>query len=160
MRKFATLLLLFALSATASAAGSWRLLGQYSNLTWSHSDDPHTRSGYTITLYRLGNVIHGDILVANGSIEPARARLHDISFDPRTGSLAFKARHSGDEQGRNAETLAFSGKVEPAALVGIMHATDFDSDAMVKKKTRVRIARTRDKAAGNSYPEWDAQTPK
>ena len=160
MRKFAALLLLFAMAATASAADSWRLIGHYSNLTWSNSADPHTKAGYAVTLYRRGSLTYGDILVANGAIEPARARLHDIRFDPRTGAVAFKARHSGDEHGRNAETLAFSGRLAPDALVGIMHATDFDSDDMVKKKMPVRIERTRDRSPWTSYAEWDAQTPK
>lgn len=159
MRALCLSLFLMLFAATAQAADDWRYIGHYSNLTWSQSADPHTKSGYSVSLYRIGNVTYGDIALANGSIEPARAFLHDIDYNPTTGAIRFKARHSADEQGRNAETLEFIGKVEPTALVGIMHATDYDSDDLPKKRMRMRIKRDKDSTnPWRSHAEWHAHT--
>jgi len=103
------------------------LIGHYSNQVWTGDVDPHAVSGYALDLYKQGDAVFGSIGVAIGSPEPVGAKLYDISYDEKAGTVSFKAKFSeGAQFGKdippeksNAKVLlTFSGKLNSRGIQG------------------------------------------
>lgn len=159
----AVMAMAFAGTAVAAPA-KVTLVGGFSNVVYSRSEDPHALSGYSVSLYRHKNVLFGEVGVAVGSMELATGRMSDIKLDPVTNALTFTVKYSSGIEmgpgiakgGREArEVLLFSGTMTPKALVGTMETRDGYRQAMPGKKKNVAIKRSRDDFVPASLEEWE-----
>ena len=108
-------------------------VGNFSNFQWTDDADPHLVEGYTVNLFKCENRMFGDVKVAIGSSEPARARLYDLELDNDTGRLSFRAKFSDGHEsskaigpgGREARILlSFYGSIRKSSLTGVFILKD------------------------------------
>lgn len=139
------------------------LVGHYSNQEWSPGEDPHALSGYTVNLYKQGKVLFGDIGVAIGSAEPAQAKLYDIAFDEKAGTILFKAKYSeGIELGKDLPPegrevkiiLTFSGTLDRRRLQGEFVRRDGYPPFPSVGIEQAVLLRVNDKFVPRSVEEW------
>lgn len=162
-RIFLALVLLLVQPSYASS--SVVTLGSFSNQRQSISDDPHIE-GYSLTLYREGEIIFGRFCWATG-IEVPCAPVQKAVID-RAGNLTFETKLSiGQEiskdtgpQGRSAYRLiTFRGKIRKNSIPGVVsikNAYALNTSAETERVTLKRIPFK--ERAVPSYQEW-AQDP-
>lgn len=143
------------------------LVGHYSNQEWSAGEDPHALSGYTVNLYKQGKLVFGDIGVATGSVEPAQAKLYDVSFDEKAGTITFKAKYSeGVELGKDLPPegrevkviLTFIGKLDQRGLQGEFVKRDGYPPFPAVGIEQSVLPRTKDKFVPRSVEDWKQYT--
>ncbi len=163
MKKFLAILFSLVLSAGCIAAPSAVvLIGHFSNQVTTEGDDPHIVSGYRISLYQQDKTMFGDIGVATGSLEAAQGRLYDISFDPATKKLSFKAKYStGMEGGKgipeereSRKLMLFSGTLGRKSLSGIVVVKDGYNPARQGTKTSETMKREKYDDKPESFEKW------
>lgn len=147
----ATAILATLVHVPLQAADKVQLIGHYSSMVMSHSEDPHYESGYDLDLYRQGARVFGSIAVANGSIELPSARLRDVVFDAATKRLSFTATYSDGWESipgarsrdrKTRKVLTFSGTATPRAVVGQLAIRDGYCANCKPGTQRVSIKRT------------------
>ena len=154
MKIFAALLLAACLlpSARATEPVPTRLIGYYSNIQ-TEGPDPHFISGYDIALYQRGAETLAYVIVAIGGIEPARATINMLTYDPKKKLLTFSARYSAGMTADPAnpaldreawEVLTFSGVVHPQSISGKMGVKDFYCGKCAPVFTRVKLKRNKE----------------
>lgn len=125
-------------------------IGEYSNMLYTHDEDPHFLSGFSIRLYSLNNEVIGEIAMANGSPEPVSGMLYDVIYKPKQDFLAFKAKLSlGNEtnpdiKGKDRDSrdfFAFSGKITPNVITGAMIQKDGYDLSKRGLTTKVKLKR-------------------
>lgn len=140
------------------------LVGHYSNQVWDHSEDPHALSGYSVSLYKQGSVIFGNVGIAIGSSEPERAKLYDISLNEKEGKISFKANYSrGIEhrkglprEGRDAKRiLTFTGKLNSRRLQGEFIEQDGYPPFATVGKEKLVLRNKGEKFLPGSFEEWN-----
>jgi hypothetical protein len=152
------------LSGTGLAAEKAPLLiGSFSNMKISTSDDPHFISGYDVNIYQSDGKMFGDIAIGIGAPEPAKAVMYDIQFDPTNRKLSFKAKYSDGlefqkdlpPEGRESRVLLhFTGNMSAASLVGTVQLNDGYSPSKTGTRERVVMKKERDTYVPASYAEW------
>jgi hypothetical protein len=160
----ATFVLFFLAGACLGGTGDVVLIGHFSNQKVTHDADPHFLSGYGVSLYQSDDSFFGDIGVATGSPEPASGRLYDITYDPKTKKLEFKAKYSGGRRynkltgpgGRESRVLLiFSGTITGKALIGTMVVKDGYSPNDLGESIRVVMKRTKEGYKPASMAKWN-----
>lgn len=143
------------------------LVGHYSNQEWSAGEDPHALSGYTVNLYKQGKLVFGDIGVATGSLEPAQAKLYNVAFDEKAGTITFKAKYSeGVELGRDLPPegrevkviLTFTGKLDQRRLEGEFVKRDGYPPFPAVGLEQSILLRTKDNFVPRSVEDWKQYT--
>ena len=133
------------------------LIGHYSNQVWSEGEDPHALSGYSLDLYRQGQVVFGRIGVATGSSEPVGAKLYDVSWNERTkyseGSRSGK--NIPPEKSDAKVILSFSGKLSPRGVRGEFVHRDGYPPFEVTAKEKSLLPKQDDKYVPSSIEEWN-----
>lgn len=136
-------------------------IGTFSNQQQSVSDDPHIE-GYSLTLYREGEIVFGRFCWATG-IEVPCAPIQKAAID-RRGVLTFQVRLSiGQEiskdtlpEGRPAyRVVSFRGKIGKNSIPGVLSIKseyEVHSPAAIE---RIKLKRIPFKgSAVSSYQEW------
>ena len=160
---FAAVLLATAFAATAQAQSTARPiqpLGEFSNMRFT---EDHAY-GYAVQLWRDGPSVIGLLLVAEGppSDTPA-GLLEHVTFDTRTGALAFTARLttgeqllSGGGQQPSRDLFVFTGTVRRGELAGTMKRSDAAQPSRPASSERIRLRKQTEmpfpRAA--TYEEW------
>lgn len=161
---FVFLLLTYTCNASAERI---LLIGHFSSLQTTQDEDPHTVSGYRVSLYKSGASVFGSFAAATGSLETAQGRLYDVHFEPATGRLSFKSRlamgwESSREIGPNGrESRAiyeFRGRLQSRSLVGNMVQKDWNSPHSKPIKEKAVLPKTRDAYVPESIEEWLSHT--
>lgn len=165
-RLLGAFLLFCGLSGSQAAGRSPVLVGHFTNQKISSGSEPHILSGYSVSIYRSGNKLFGDVGIGIGSSEPARTVLYDIAFDDRTKKIAFKAKYSAGRQfgkdippqGRESRlVMSFLGVKTPTAIKGTVTEIDGDGAAKTAAPVRVVLKRTGDDFVPANYEEWTRQ---
>lgn len=169
MKRLLLLLCIFFLTGTGRAApGDVHLIGNFSNQKVTHDADPHFISGYSVSLYRRGQMLFGDIGVAVGSPEPVSGRLYDIEFDPASKKLSFKAKYSdgrefSKETGREGRdsrvVLTFTGKVSRKSLAGVIVLQDGYNLEKAGTRSFEVMKREKDDFTTKTFAEWSEYNP-
>ena len=139
------------------------LVGHFSNLEITHDEDPHFLSGYSLSLYRTGNVVFGNIHAGIGSSETVHGTLYDVTFDERKKTLFFKAKYSeGWESskeigigGRASRVfLSFSGQIASNSLRGTFNKKDGYNLSASGRNISAVMKNTNDDYVEKSFESW------
>jgi hypothetical protein len=157
MKPFLLCAALAALAAIALPAGAGApgvaLIGHYSNMVASGTEEPHYVSGYDVDLYSRKQRAFGTMAVANGSPEPVGTELKDVVFDPATKQLRFRADYSdGREYSKNTGpdgrdtrlSLHFAGTVAAGGVTGVVTIKDAYCGSCRPVTNKVFLKRTSD----------------
>lgn len=146
-----------------STAGEVVSIGYYSSLKATDDEDPHTIEGYSVSLYKSGDLVFGSMAVATGSLEPAQGRLYDVEFDHATRKLSFKSRMSsgqetdpsGSREGRpSREQFEFSGRLSAARLTGTMVIKNGYALNKPGERQRISLKRGEHNSPPASVEKW------
>jgi len=138
------------------------LIGNYFSIEYSDSDEPHAKSGYSLNLYRQGNIVFGDIAVADGSLEPSHASLYDVVYNEEQKTLSFKAKYSdGMEYTKDVERearvlLTFTGKIEKDQIKGTVTKLDgYTHEPREEQELAVIPKSDEEPGTPKSFEEWN-----
>jgi hypothetical protein len=129
MKKILSIACCLLLSGSVLVQAGLDPVGHYENMVMGESEDPHYNAGFRVRLYQERDRLCAKIGVATGSLEPAAAQLHKLTFDPGKNRLTFEADYPGGRvidgasglDGREVRNmLTFSGTVYPDRIVGTM----------------------------------------
>jgi hypothetical protein len=164
MKNFFAICILFALAGNSDAAqGEVVLIGHYSNMKSTGDVDPHTVSGYAVSLFRQDETLFGSVSAATGALESAGGRIFDIEFNPTTRQLRFKAKYSsgweyskqiGPEGRRARDFLIFSGTLTGKKLAGKMVLKDGYQLTDAGNATYESMKRTKENYKPKNLEEW------
>jgi len=148
--------------AASIPAGPVALIGSYFSIEYSDTEEPHAKSGYSLDLYKQGNVVFGEIAVANGSLEPSQASIYDAVYNEEQKTISFKAKYSdgsefvGDKERESRVLLTFSGKIGKDQIEGTVTKLDGYTHEPLDKQELAVIPKTEgapDLPA--SFEEWN-----
>lgn len=138
------------------------LIGDYFSMEYSDSEEPHAKSGYSLELYKQGNVIFGAIGVADGSLEPSFASIYDAVYNEEQQTISFKAKYSDGmeytkDAGREARVLlTFSGKIGKDQIKGTVTKLDWYTHEPREEQVLAVIPKSDgDPDVPKSFEEWD-----
>ena len=160
---FALLAFCFTISTAQAAEPSLVLVGHFTNQKISSGDDPHILSGYSVSLYRSGDKLVGNVGIGIGAPEPAKAILYNITIDDKTQKLSFKSKYSagrdfakgiGPERRESRIVMSFIGLKTPTSLTGTFTLTDGYCTDKAGSRTRAVLKKTSDDFVPTSYEEW------
>jgi len=148
---------------TASTpTGPVTLIGDYFSMEYSDSEEPHAKSGYSLELYKQGNVVFGSIAVADGSLEPSQASIYDVSYNEEQKTISFKAKYSdGTEYTKDVERearvlLTFSGKIGKDQIKGTVTKLDWYTHEPREEQELAVIPKSDgERGVPKSFEEWD-----
>ena len=136
-----------------AAAPEVVLIGHYSNMVQSRSEEPHFVSGYNVDLYAKKHRAFGTIAVAIGSEDPAVADLKNVVFDDATKQLSFDAAYSdgrdyskgtGPDGRESRKVLHFAGSVAVMRVAGVVTIRDPDCGGCKPVMKKVVLKRSAD----------------
>ncbi|MGW8391424.1 hypothetical protein [Pseudoduganella sp. HUAS MS19] len=114
----------------STPAGPVALIGAFFSMEYSDTEEPHAESGYSVELYKQGNVVFGAIGMADGSLEPWHAAIYDVAYNEEQKTISFKAKYSDgtevvDGKEREARVLlTFSGNIDKDQIKGTVTKLD------------------------------------
>jgi hypothetical protein len=175
------------------ALASWQLSPVISNFDCAFSAAPHNQSpnpivkigaftnmrynsehayGYTAELWRERDRIFGFFLSSQGLAgDTPTGLLEDVSFDPRTGELAFQARlTTGLFSNRqfhmvpSRDVFRFRGVLRKDQIIGNLEITNALTPREVPEHERIRLKRSKKESAvmieAHSYDDWKIEAEK
>lgn len=147
----------FLSTETACAGAAVEYLGRFSNQkTYLVTDDPHLE-GYSVSLYRQGEVVFGNFCRAAG-IEVPCSPIQGVALNKKH-ELKFRVKmHVGTVRKQPAyDLIEFEGKIGNKNLFGkISTFKSYLPDAPINVE-RVRLALKGDQEKSiSSYEEWTA----
>ncbi len=157
----ALFVLLLASVQPSSANSLVVFLGSFSNQQQSISEDPHIE-GYSLTLYRQGNIVFGRFCWATG-IEAPCAPIQNAVID-RAGRITFKTKLSiGKEFSKDAgveghpacRVIKFRGKIRENSIPGVVSVWSIYTPQAPAETETVKLKRVPFKGGSiQSYQEW------
>lgn len=157
------IILILLMSSANSAEHAPKLIGHFSNQKISSGEDPHILSGYRVSIYKQKQTYFGNIGIGVGSSEPKIAVLRDITLEPATKKLQFKAHFSPGHEfgrgimpdGREARViLYFSGKLRPTSLAGVVRLSSGYRIQLSPEQVSVVMKKAKDDFVPATYEEW------
>lgn len=138
------------------------LIGTYFSIEYSDTDEPHAKSGYALDLYKQGNLVFGEIAVANGSLEVSRASIYDAVYNEEQKTISFKAKYSdgteytGDIEREARILLTFSGKIGKDHVKGTVTKLDwYTREPREEQELAVIPGTERQSDLPKSFEEWN-----
>ena len=148
--------------SAAQPASAVRRLGVFTNMRYTAEH----QYGYSVELWREKDRVFGLLLVSAGLAgDTPTGLLEDVSFDPKTGRLTFRARLStgstfdeNNQQVPTRDVYEFSGALKGQRLTGTLEHTDSAGRSAASEKTRVSLRKSKSESASmiqpGSYDEW------
>lgn len=133
------------------------------------SDRTHTGEhayGHTVQLWRQERRLFGFFLASEGlDGDTPTGLLEAVRWDPRDGTLAFRARltlgtfHNRRYHGvPSRDVFTFRGTLTPDALVGVLQTANALTPDVPPARKKIRLVRwpqyTQNLLAARTYPEW------
>ncbi|WP_426322561.1 hypothetical protein [Pseudoduganella sp. R-43] len=138
------------------------VIGTYFNMEYSDTDEPHANSGYSLDLYKQGNVVFGAIGIADGSLEPSQASIYDVIYNEEQKTISFKAKYSdgsefvGDKEREARVQLTFSGKIDKDQIKGTVTKLDaYTHEPREEPELAVIPKSDGEPDVPTSFDEWD-----
>lgn len=145
-----------------STASSLIVVGAFTNMRFT---EDHAY-GYEAQIWREGNNVFGLFLAAQGQIgDTPTGILEDVSFDPKTGRLAFRARLTlgitYDRQ-RNGtpsrDVFHFNGSMQRSKIEGTLEISNALLADQLPSRENITLKRTEEQTSSMetfaNYEEW------
>lgn len=148
--------------APARSADVVKRLGVFTNMRFTEEH----QYGYSVELWQEKDRLFGLLLVSAGLIgDTPTGLLEDVVFDPKTGSLTFRARLStgstfnrDNEQVPSRDVYRFKGTLKGLRLTGVFEYTDALTRTATGTKKNVSLRRSKSESESmfkaESYDEW------
>lgn len=146
----------------STPAGPVTVIGSYFSMEYSDTEEPHANSGYSLDLYKQGNVVFGAIGIADGSLEPSQASIYDVIYNEEQKTISFKAKYSdgsefvGDKEREARVQLTFSGKIDKEQIKGTVTKLDaYTHEPREEPELAVIPKSDGEPDVPTSFDEWD-----
>lgn len=148
--------------APARSGSVVKRLGVFTNMRFTREH----QYGYSVELWQEKDRLFGLLLVSEGlSGDTPTGLLEDVTFNPKTGRLTFRARLStgstfnqNNEQIPTRDVYRFNGTLKGPKLTGVLEHTDALHPAATGTKKSVSLRRSKSESASmieaSSYDEW------
>lgn len=146
----------------AQAVGTVKRIGVFTNMKFSQEH----QAGYSVELWQENGRFFGFFLSAAGLVgDTPTGLLEDVTFDPKTGKLNFRARLStgmtmnkNNEEVPSRDTYQFRGSLKAQQLTGVLtHTSGLDPSAKGERKNvslKKSKSETSSMSKAKSYDEW------
>ena len=143
-------------------------IGAFTNMRY----DPEHAYGYTAELWRERNRIFGFFLSSQGLIgDTPTGLLEDVTFNPRTGKLTFRARlTTGLVSNRDfhmvpsRDVFRFSGVLKGNRMIGTLEIANALTPSEPSRREKISLKRSQRKSEvlieAKSYDDWKSEAEK
>lgn len=150
----------------AQSKATVKRLGAFTNMraTAEH------QYGYSVQLWQEGDRVFGLFQASEGLIgDTPTGLLEDVAFDPRTGSMSFRALLSmgmtvdkNNKEVPSRDRFEFKGVLKNRKLIGNLIQANETNELAIDSKKKITLALSKSETAAMSraasYDEWKSET--